>query len=81
MKLMGKRQLNQLQLSEFVITLLLSEIAADPITNTDKPIWYAVIPIGILFGLEILIPFWPPKSRKSKSYSTACPVSSSAEGS
>lgn len=66
MKLMGKRQLNQLQLSEFVITLLLSEIAADPITNTDKPIWYAVIPIGILFGLEILIPFLATKIPKVK---------------
>ena len=80
MKLMGKRQLNQLQLSEFVITLLLSEIAADPITNTDKPIWYAIIPIFILFTLEIIIPYLATKSPKLKNYLTGCPALWSAAG-
>ena len=62
MKIMGKRQIGQLQLSEFVISLMLSEIAADPVTNTSKPILYAVIPILLLLGLEILISFLTTKT-------------------
>lgn len=61
MKIMGKRQLGQLQLSEFVTALLLSEIAADPITNHAKPILDAVVPILILLALEIIISFTATK--------------------
>lgn len=66
MKLMGKRQLGQLQLSELVTTLLLSEIAADPITNPDVPLLHAVIPILLLFFLEIIISFTATKVPKFK---------------
>ena len=37
MKLMGKRQLGEFQLSELVTTLLLSELAALPISDPDVP--------------------------------------------
>ena len=66
LKIMGKRQIGQLQLSEFVTTLLLSEIAADPITNPDVPLLHAIVPIGILFTLEILISFTATKVPKFK---------------
>ena len=66
MKLMGKRQLGQLQLSELVTTLLLSEIAADPITNPDVPLLHAVVPIMMLFVFEILISFTATKVPKFK---------------
>ena len=55
MKIMGKRQLGQLQLSEFVTTFLLSEIAADPITNPEVPVLHAIVPILMLLGFEIVI--------------------------
>lgn len=61
MKIMGKRQLGQLQLSEFVTALLLSEIAADPITNHTKPILDAVVPILLLLALEVIISFTATK--------------------
>lgn len=63
---MGKRQLGQLQLSELVTTLLLSEIAADPITNPDVPLLHAVVPILLLFFLEIIISFTATKVPKFK---------------
>lgn len=66
MKIMGKRQIGQLQLSEFVITLLLSEIAADPITDPSVPLLHAIAPILLLFGLEILISFTATKVPKFK---------------
>ena len=54
MRLMGKRQLGELDVGELVITILLSEIATLPITNTEKSIWTAIIPIATLASLEIL---------------------------
>ncbi len=66
LKILGKRQIGQLQLSEFVTTLLLSEIAADPITNPDVPILHAVVPIVLLFALEIAISYTATKVPKFK---------------
>lgn len=57
MRLMGKRQLGELDVGELVITILLSEIASLPITNPEKSVWDAVIPISALASLEILTSF------------------------
>lgn len=38
MRIMGKRQLGQLQPSELVITILISNIATLPIENSDVPL-------------------------------------------
>lgn len=54
MRLMGKRQLGELDVSELVITILLSEIASMPISNPDRPLLDAIVPIAILALLEIL---------------------------
>ena len=55
MKLMGKRQIGELRLSEFVIALLLSELAAYAVMDTNIPLVYAVIPIVTLTGLEVFV--------------------------
>ena len=66
MRLMGKRQLGELEISELVITFLLSEIASLPITNTEKPILHAIIPIATLASLEIAASFLALKFPKIK---------------
>lgn len=53
MRLMGKRQIGQLEVSDLVSTLLLSELAALPIENHDIPLLYAVIPTALLMAIEI----------------------------
>lgn len=53
MRLMGKRQVGELQVTDFVSTLLLSEIAAIPISDPDIPLLYAVVPIVIILFIEI----------------------------
>ncbi len=53
MRLMGKRQLSQLQPGELVITILISEIAASPITDNTQPLINAVVPLMLLISFEI----------------------------
>lgn len=53
MRVMGKRQIGELEITDLVTTLLLSEIASLPITNHDIPISHAVIPMIILLILEM----------------------------
>lgn len=55
MRLMGKRQLGELQPSELVVTLLLSDLAAVPMQENGLPLMNGVLPILVLVSLELLI--------------------------
>ena len=55
LKLMGKRQIGELEISELVSTLLISEIASIPIADGNLPLLTAIIPIVFISTLEILI--------------------------
>ena len=61
MRLMGKRQIGELQLSELIITLLLSELAAGPIADADIPLLYSILPIILLLSLEVIVSFFVVK--------------------
>ena len=67
MRLSGKRQIGEIQLSELVTTFLLSEIASHPLTNANIPFLYAVIPILTIISLEIIMSFLSTKSAVMKS--------------
>ncbi len=54
-RLMGKRQIGDMQPNELVVTLVISEIAAIPLQDTDQPILNGVCSIFILVILEILL--------------------------
>ena len=53
MRLMGKRQIGELEVTDLVTTLLLSEIASLPITNHEIPVSHAVRPMIVLLILEL----------------------------
>lgn len=55
MRLMGKKQLGELQPFEFVITLVASELACIPLSDMQTPIFYGFIPILTLLCLEIIV--------------------------
>lgn len=57
MRLLGKRQIGQLQPGELVITMLMSEIASIPMENNETPIYRAVVPIAVLAVLELATSF------------------------
>lgn len=54
-RLMGKRQISELQPSELVITILVSNIATLPIENTDIPMATGLIPIITLVTLDVIM--------------------------
>ena len=66
LKVMGKRQIGELEVSELVTTLLISEIGALPISDRDVPLIPAVIPIFFLASAEVIISFWKNKSKTVK---------------
>ncbi len=53
-RLMGKRQIGDMQPTELVITLLISEIAAIPLQDTSQPVSIGLIAIFMLVFLEIV---------------------------
>ena len=61
-RLMGKRQIGDMQPNELVVTLLLSEIAAIPLQDTSQPILNCVIAIFILVIMEIVVSVFSLKS-------------------
>ena len=73
-RLMGKRQRGDMQPSDLVITLLISEIAAMPLQDTDQPILFGVSAIFTIVLIEILVSLVSLKSfavRKMLSGSSA----------
>jgi len=62
MRILGKRQLGELEASEFVITLLISEVAAVPMQDIGTPLLHGVIPILTMVSLELLFTFGIIKS-------------------
>ena len=73
LRLMGKRQVGELDISELVSTLLLSEIVAMPIENSDIPLSSALIPMLIIISLEIILSFSVTKSETLKHILTSKP--------
>lgn len=57
LKLMGKRQLGELELSELVVAVLISDMAAMPLQDIGIPLLYGLIPIITLLCCELLISY------------------------
>ena len=55
MRLMGKRQLGDLQPTELAVTIMLSDIAVIPLQEPGAPILSGIAPIALLVGLELLM--------------------------
>ncbi len=64
MRIMGKRQIGELQPFELVIAIMLSELASVPMQDTGIPLIHGLIPILTLMFLEIFLSYITLKSRK-----------------
>ena len=55
MRLMGKRQLGEMELSEFVVAALIADLAAHPLQDIGIPMLNGLIPIFTLFCMEVIV--------------------------
>ena len=66
MRVMGKRQIGQLQPFELAVAIMISELAAVPMQNTGIPLINGIIPILTLLVAQITMSFISLKSTKAR---------------
>lgn len=66
MRLMGKRQIGELQPFELVITIMISDLASLPMQDTRIPLLHGVIPIITLLIAQIFLSELQLKSEKMR---------------
>ena len=54
-RLMGKRQIGQMEPSEFVVTMLAANLAAIPMEDSGIPLYSGVVPILTVLGVELVL--------------------------
>lgn len=64
MRMMGKRQAGELQTSELVVAIMISDVASIPMQNTGVPLLSGIVPIVTLLVSEIIVSFVILKNRK-----------------
>ena len=73
-RIMGKRQLGQLEPTELVVTLMISDLATIPLSHVSIPLLHGVIPILTLIIAEATLSFVDLKSRKFRKFLSGVPV-------
>lgn len=63
MRIMGKRQIGEMQPSELVIAIMISDLASVPMQSIDIPLIAGVIPVLTLIVAEIIMSYAGLKSR------------------
>ena len=74
MKLMGKRQIGEMQVSELVTTVLLSELAVLPVTDNDIPLLHGAIPLIMLSSIEVVVSFLSRRSEAFRVFLNGNPI-------
>ena len=65
---MGKRQLGELEPSELVVAVLITDMAAHPLQDIGIPLLNGLLPIAILFSCELLISWLSLKSSRFRAF-------------
>ena len=66
MRLMGKREIGQLQPFELAIAIMIADLASIPMTEIGIPIYYGIVPILGLLMMHMFISFLNMKSIKAR---------------
>ena len=74
LRLMGKRQIGQMEPSEFVVSMMLANLATIPMENSDISVLEGVLPIATLLALELGMSFVIMKSVVMRKYLCGKPV-------
>lgn len=74
MRIMGKRQIGELQPSELVVAIMISDLATVPVSDIQIPLSAGVIPILTLIIFEVSISFLTLKSETARNIITGKPT-------
>ena len=72
-RIMGKREVGQLGIIDLIVSILIAELVAISIENTDKSILLTIFPIIVLVIIELLLAFISIKSRRFRTFLTGKP--------
>lgn len=64
LRIMGKRQLGEMQPFELVITLVIAEVACLPMNDPSIPLYFGIFPIAIIGFVHVLLTFIAQKNLK-----------------
>lgn len=67
-RIMGKREIGQLGIIDLIVSILIAELVAISIENTNDSIMLTIIPIIILVIIEIILAFISLKSRRIRQF-------------
>lgn len=73
-RIMGKRQIGELQANELVVTILISELAAIPLQDMGRPVSNGLVAIFTLILLELLLSAVALKSSKARRAMSGTPT-------
>lgn len=73
LRIMGKRQIGELQPSELVVAIMISDLAAVPMQTIDIPLLNGILPVFTLIIAEIIMSFMTLKSKKLRKFITGEP--------
>ena len=66
-RIMGKRQVGELQPFELAVTIMVSALAAIPMEDIGIPLLYSIIPILLLLGFQEILSIINMRSNKARS--------------
>lgn len=55
LRVMGKRQIGQMEPTEFVVTMFVANLASLLVENVDLPLYAGIVPIATVLGLELVL--------------------------
>ena len=73
-RLMGKRQIGQMEPSEFVVTMLVANLASIPMQDGGIPLYSGLVPIVTVLSIELLLSSLSMKSMKLRKLLCGKPV-------
>lgn len=68
LRVMGKRQLGELQPSELVVAIMISDLASVPMQTINIPLVSGVLPVLTLVVLEVITSYLSLKSKKIRKF-------------
>lgn len=73
-RIMGKRQIGQMEPSEFVVTMMVANLATIPMEDDGIALFAGFVPICVILGAELVLSFLNLKSSKIRKLLCGKPV-------